>query len=320
MNNNFFSFSAKKVLELEYKSIKKLYDIPDVQLDSFINYLSTIKGRIIWSGIGKSALIAQKIVATMNSTGSPSFFLHATEALHGDLGMLLPNDAIILISNSGNTSEIKKLTQILLSKKHPFLAITGNSKNFLSDNALHSLCYTIDQEACQNTLAPTTSTTMQLILGDMIAIALSEHKNFTKDDFAALHPDGILGKSILLKVKHVLKKEYQPRVEVLSNLQTIISEISKNRMGATAVFDANLLVGIITDGDLRRMLLNHSDITKLLAKDIMSTNPKTINANTLAKECLRYMEAYKISQIIILENQQYLGMVHIHDLIEEGFH
>ena len=276
-------------------------------------------GRLVVSGIGKSAIIAQKIVATLNSTGTPSLFMHAADAIHGDLGMVQPGDIVLLISKSGESPEIKALVPLI--KKAPFrlIGITGQPDSFLAKESDHVLNTWVEKEACPHNLAPTTSTTAQLVMGDALAICLMHLSGFTGNDFARFHPGGNLGKRLSLLVGDLAAEHEQPRVLPSASLKAVIVEITEKRLGVTAVVDEkDAVIGIITDGDLRRMLEKRDDIRNIQASEIMSPHPKTISPNVLAAQALEEMRAHDISQLIVAENGQYRGIVHLHDLIKEG--
>jgi len=276
-------------------------------------------GRVIITGIGKSANIAIKIVSTLNSTGTPAIFLHAADAIHGDLGIIQQNDVIICISNSGNTPEIKVLVPILKNRGNVLIAFTGNHQSYLSSHADFIISTKVDKEACPNNLAPTSSTTAQLVMGDALAIALLECRGFTVDDFAKFHPGGALGKKLYLKVEDLYIKNESPKVNIDDNIRICIMEISSKRLGATAVLDNNTLVGMITDGDLRRMLVNYQSIDDKTAGDIMTPNPKTIDKNTLVVDALSIMRQFNITQLLVLDGTKYVGVIHLHDILKEGF-
>jgi arabinose-5-phosphate isomerase len=276
-------------------------------------------GRLVVSGIGKSAIIAQKIVATLNSTGTPSLFMHAADAIHGDLGMVQPGDIVLLISKSGESPEIKALVPLI--KKAPFrlIGITGQPDSFLAKESDHVLNTWVEKEACPHNLAPTTSTTAQLVMGDALAICLMHLSGFTGNDFARFHPGGNLGKRLSLLAGDLAAEHEQPRVLPSASLKAVIVEITEKRLGVTAVVDEkDAVIGIITDGDLRRMLEKRDDIRNIQASEIMSPLPKTISPNALAAQALEEMRTHDISQLIVAENGQYRGIVHLHDLIREG--
>jgi arabinose-5-phosphate isomerase len=310
--------SAKKTLLSESQSIAKLTDYID---DSFVEAVKLIynsKGRLIVTGIGKSAIIAQKIVATLNSTGTPSLFLHASEAIHGDLGMVQENDAVICISKSGNSPEIKVLVPLLKRFGNKLIAITGNVTSFLGKEAHHTLNTFVESESCPNNLAPTNSTTAQLVMGDAIAVCLMQMKNFTAEDFAKYHPGGALGKKLLLRVNDMLDFNRKPMVRPESSIKNVIVTISEQRLGVTAVIEDNKVVGIITDGDIRRMLNKTETISGLTAKDIMTVNPKMIRSTDMVADALNIMEDFSITQLVVVDNGEYKGVVHLHDILKEG--
>ncbi len=310
--------SAKKTILSESESIAKLSDFLD---DNFVNAVEIIhnsKGRLVITGIGKSAIIAQKIVATLNSTGTPSLFLHASEAIHGDLGMVQPGDVVICISKSGNSPEIKVLVPLLKRFGNKLIAITGNTTSFLGKEADFVLNTYVETEACPINLAPTNSTTAQLVMGDAIAVCLMEMKNFTAEDFAKYHPGGALGKKLLLRVADMLDTTHKPIVAPDSTIKKVIVEISEKRLGVTAVVENEKVIGIITDGDLRRMLNKTENISGLTAKDIMTENPKTIKSNDMVSDALNILEDYSITQLVVVDNGDYKGVIHLHDILKEG--
>lgn len=309
---------GKEVINLQAESVKNLVELVDENFEKAVNLILNSDGRVIVTGIGKSAIIANKIVATLNSTGTPSIFMHAADAIHGDLGIIKKDDIIICISKSGNTQEIKDLVPFLNMKKNPLIAITGDVDSFLAKNSTVVLNSHVNIEVCPNNLAPTNSTTAQLVIGDAIAVTLVKIKGFTSHDFAKFHPGGSLGKKLYLKVKDLIDVDARPMVLEDDNIKSVIIEISNKMLGITPVFSKNLIVGVITDGDLRRTLLNHSDISMLKAKDIMSINPKIIDSETMASEALEIMKGNKISQLIVTTDKQYSGVIHIQSLIKEG--
>ena len=309
---------GKEVINLQAESVKNLVELVDENFEKAVNLILNSDGRVIVTGIGKSAIIANKIVATLNSTGTPSIFMHAADAIHGDLGIIKKDDIIICISKSGNTQEIKDLVPFLNMKKNPLIAITGDVDSFLAKNSTVVLNSHVNIEVCPNNLAPTNSTTAQLVIGDAIAVTLVKIKGFTSHDFAKFHPGGSLGKKLYLKVKDLIDVDARPMVLEDDNIKSVIIEISNKMLGITPVFSENLIVGVITDGDLRRTLLNHSDISILKAKDIMSVNPKIIDSETMASEALEIMKGNKISQLIVTTDKQYSGVIHIQSLIKEG--
>jgi len=310
--------NAQQVFSHESKSIAQLIDFLD---ENFVKTVTTIletKGKVIVTGIGKSAIIAQKIVATLNSTGTPSQFLHASEAIHGDLGMIQPNDIVICISKSGNSPEIKVLAPIIKNFGNILVGMTGNKDSFLAKQSDYVLNTFVERESCPNNVAPTDSTTAQLVMGDALAVCLMYERGFTANDFAKYHPGGALGKQLLLKVKDMLDKENKPSVGPNSTIKDVIVEISQKRLGVTAVVEDNELKGIITDGDIRRMLEKQDSFSHLTAQDIMTKNPKTIETEKMAVEALHTMENFSITQLIVTENKQYVGIIHLHDLLKEG--
>ena len=309
---------AKATLISESLSIAKLADYLD---DSFTNTVEIVynsSGRLVVSGIGKSAIIAQKIVATMNSTGTPALFLHASEAIHGDLGMVQPQDVVICISKSGNSPEIKVLIPILKRFGNTLIAMTGNMTSFLAKEAHFVLNTTVDAESCPMNLAPTNSTTAQLAMGDALAVCLMEMRDFKSEDFAKYHPGGALGKKLLLRVQDMLENSLKPMVGAEANIQQVIFEISEKRLGVTAVVDNDVVIGIITDGDIRRMLSKNDTFAHLTAKDIMTQNPKTIQSSAMVVDALNLLEDFAITQLVVLENQEYKGILHLHDILKEG--
>lgn len=309
---------AVETIDNQSKSIKKISEYIDDDFKNCIEFLHTIKGRIVVTGIGKSAIIGMKIVATLNSTGSPAVFMHATEALHGDLGIIQNNDAVILVSKSGNTNEIKDLVPFLRNSKITLVAITSDKNSFLSQNSDYFIKCFVEKEAGSNNLAPTSSTTAQLVIGDAIAICLSELKGFDKTDFAKFHPAGILGKKLNLKVKDLLDKDVKPMVNVNCGIKEIIGEISQKMLGATAVVENEKIVGIITDGDLRRFLNRNLEIANAKSKNLMSANPISIGPNVLATKALSIMNKRKISQLLVVDDLKYIGIIHIHKILKEG--
>ena len=309
---------AKKTIELESQAILNLSNLVDEDFENAVSLIYKSKGRVIITGVGKSAIIANKIVATLNSTGTPSIFMHAADAIHGDLGLILKDDIVICISKSGNTPEIKVLVPLIKNGGNKLIAITGNPDSFLGKQSDYVLNSFVDQEACPNNLAPTTSTTAQLVIGDALAVCLVELRGFSSKDFAKYHPGGSLGKRLYLRVGDLSSLNKKPCVDVETNVKDVIIEISEKMLGVTAVVDKNKLVGIITDGDLRRMLTKNETFTHLKAKDIMSTNPKRIAEDAMAVDALDVMETYNITQLLVEQDGAYVGVVHLHDLIKEG--
>ncbi|MGC6470656.1 MAG: KpsF/GutQ family sugar-phosphate isomerase [Flavobacteriales bacterium] len=309
---------AKATIELEGNSILKLIDYIDDDFASVVDKVLRSKGRLIITGIGKSANIAQKLVSTFNSTGQPSIFMHAADALHGDLGNIQADDVVMCISKSGTTPEIKTLLPLLKNMRNPIIALTGNEDSYLSRHSTYTLLCKVEKEACPNNLAPTTSTTAQLVMGDALAVCLLECRNFSDQDFAKFHPGGSLGKRLLLKVEELCGESSKPVVGPCDSIKEVILEISNKRLGATLVVEDDELLGIITDGDIRRMLESNLNWNSICAKDIMNSKPVIIEHNELASTALTIMERNKISQIIVRKESNYLGVVHIHDILKEG--
>ncbi len=311
--------TAKKTIDLEARSISDLSGLLNDDFEKAISAISKCDGRLVISGIGKSAIIAQKIVATLNSTGTPSVFLHAADAIHGDIGMVQQNDIVMIISKSGESPEIKVLVPLIKNFKNTIIAMCGNMQSYLVKCADIFLNTTVTEEACPNNLAPTTSTTAQIVMGDVIAICLMELKGFSTEDFAKFHPGGTLGKKLYLRVMDLITNNEKPVVKEDSPLKDVIIEITKNRLGATVIVDDDDFVsGIITDGDLRRMLEKNLVTALVIAKDIMTRNPQTIESSQLAVNALDMMRKKNITQLIVIENNRYAGIVHLHDLVREG--
>lgn len=311
--------TAKETILLESAAIANLAKLLDENFEKAVNFILNSNGRVIVTGIGKSANIATKIVATFNSTGTPAIFMHAADAIHGDLGNVQENDVVICISKSGNTPEIKVLVPLIKNYGNKIIAITGNIDSYLGKNADFPLNTFVEKEACPNNLAPTTSTTAQLVMGDALAVCLQDLRGFTKKDFAKYHPGGALGKRLYLRVSDLIKNNQIPKVNALDSIAKVIIEISERRLGVTAVLENEKIVGIITDGDLRRMLSKTTDINHFTAKDIMGKNPKTVQENAMAIEALEKLESNNITQILVVDAQEkYIGIVHLHDLIKEG--
>ncbi|NQY29419.1 MAG: KpsF/GutQ family sugar-phosphate isomerase [Flavobacteriaceae bacterium] len=310
---------AKETISIEQKAIANLESLIDNEFAEAVNHIYNSNGRVIISGIGKSANIATKIVATLNSTGTPAIFMHAADAIHGDLGTVQKNDTVICISKSGNTPEIKVLVPLIKNGGNKLIAITSNRTSFLGSEADYVLHAYAEKEACPNNLAPTTSTTAQLVMGDALAVSLLKLRDFTSSDFAKYHPGGALGKRLYLRVGDIIAKHEKPVVKATASIKDVIIEISNKRLGVTAVTDDNnKIIGIITDGDLRRMLAETTDINSLKASDIMSASPKTLTSDAMAVEAKELLEENNISQVLIQDNNQFSGVVHIHDLIKEG--
>ena len=319
-NNNTIINTAKETILIQSNAIANIANLLDENFTKAITFILASKGRVIVTGIGKSANIANKIVATLNSTGTPAVFMHAADAIHGDLGNVQKDDVVICISKSGNTPEIKVLVPLIKNYGNKIVAITGNIDSFLGKNADFPLNTFVEKEACPNNLAPTTSTTAQLVMGDAIAVCLLKLNNFSSKDFAKYHPGGALGKQLYLRVSDLIKDNQVPHVSENDSIAKVIVEISEKRLGVTAVVDAkNTIVGIITDGDIRRMLSKTTKIDSFTAKDIMGKKPKTISSDAMAVEALERLENNNISQILVTDNaNKYIGVVHLHDLIKEG--
>lgn len=319
MNKNFNILNtAKKTLEAESKAIINTIALLTEDFENAVKAIFNTNGRLIVTGIGKSAHIGKKIVATLNSTGTPSVFMHAAEAVHGDLGMITKNDCILCISKSGNSPEIKVLVPLLKREGNILIGMTGNESSFLGKNSDFILNAFVEKEADPNNLAPTTSTTVQLALGDALAVALIELRKFTANDFAKFHPGGSLGKKLLLTVKDILDSNNKPAVTTSSTIQQVIFEISNKRLGVTAVLEEQKIIGIITDGDIRRMLEKTTNFGYITAKDIMTAQPKTIDAEMKVEDALNIMESHKITQLVVTNNGDYAGIIHLHDILKEG--
>ena len=318
MNSEEIITSAKQTITKEAQAIAKLIDYIDDDFTKSVQYILQSKGRVVITGIGKSAIIANKIVATMNSTGTPAIFMHAADAIHGDLGIIQQDDVVICISKSGNTPEIKVLVPLLKRGNNKLIAITSNKNSVLAQQADSVLYAHVDKEACPNNLAPTTSTTAQLVLGDALAVCLLEMKHFGSSDFAKYHPGGALGKRLYLKVSDIVSHNQKPEVSPDTDIKKVIVEISEKMLGVTAVLNNHQIVGIVTDGDIRRMLSKTDSIKGLTAKDIMSVNPKTIEVDCLAIDALHLMEKNKITQLLATKQGEYVGIIHLHNLIQEG--
>ncbi|HEV8271178.1 MAG TPA: KpsF/GutQ family sugar-phosphate isomerase [Chitinophagaceae bacterium] len=310
---------ALRTIELESQSISGLSQYINEDFEKAVNGIANGKGRLVISGIGKSAVIAQKIVATLNSTGTPSIFMHAADAIHGDLGIVQQEDVVMIISKSGESPEIKVLVPLIKNFKNILIGMVGSIESYLAGQSDIVLNTTVAQEACPNNLAPTTSTTAQLVMGDALAICLMEMKGFGSDDFAKFHPGGTLGKKLYLRVADLYIKNEKPKLAKDRSLKEVIVEISSKRLGATAIVDNNdLLLGIITDGDLRRMLEKNISLDGVTAADIMTATPKFIGPDELAVDALDLMRKRSITQLVVVENKKYLGFIHLHDLIREG--
>ena len=310
--------AAKRSISEQGDAIKNIVNFLDDSFAEAVELILKSNGRIIITGIGKSAIIANKIVATLNSTGTPSIFMHAADAIHGDLGLVQKKDIIICISKSGNTPEIKVLVPLLKRAGNPLIAITGNKNSFLGEESDFVFNSYVDKEVCPNNLAPTTSTTAQLVIGDALAVCLLQMRDFSSDDFAKYHPGGALGKKLFLTVRDLAMKNEKPNVGLKSNIKDVIIEISEKRLGVSAVIEQNKIKGIITDGDLRRMLAKTENFTNLSAIDIMTKNPKSIDINAMAVDAMQLMEKHEITQLLVTDNEMYAGVIHLHDLMKEG--
>ncbi|SOD12906.1 KpsF/GutQ family sugar-phosphate isomerase [Pedobacter xixiisoli] len=310
--------SAIATLKLESEAILKLIDYLNDDFVEVVNAILSSNGRVIVTGIGKSAIIAQKIVATFNSTGTPAVFMHAADAVHGDLGIIQKDDIVLCLSKSGNTPEIKLLAPLLKLSGNKLVAMLGNVESDLAKQADLILNTTVEKEACPHNLAPTTSTSAQLAMGDAIAICLLEARNFQSTDFAKYHPGGSLGKRLYLKAGDIAAKNEKPSVSPDASIKDIIIQISKNRLGAVVVIDGDNVLGMITDGDIRRMLEKHSNLENIRAIDLMSTDPKKIDSEELALLALEIIRQNNITQILVTKEERYFGLVHLHDLLQEG--
>lgn len=316
---NLILTTAKEAILTESEAIANLANLIDSDFEDAVQFILNSKGRVIVTGIGKSANIATKIVATFNSTGTPAIFMHAADAIHGDLGNVQTDDVVICLSKSGNTPEIKILVPLIKNYGNKIIAITGNVDSYLGEHADFTLNAYVEKEACPNNLAPTTSTTAQLVLGDALAICLLRLKGFSSKDFAKYHPGGALGKRLYLRVSDLIVKNEIPKVLENDSIAKVIVEISEKRLGVTAVLKKDKLSGIITDGDIRRMLAKTTQIAQFKAKDIMGTSPKTIHQDAMAIEALDMLENNSITQILVIDDKKnYVGVVHLHDLIKEG--
>lgn len=317
--NHQITEKAKETIAIEAAAIQQLTGFVNEQFAAAVQAIYNTKGRLVVTGIGKSAIVGQKIVATLNSTGTPALFMHAADAIHGDLGMVQQDDLVMVISKSGESPEIKVLVPFIQQLGNPIIALVGNTQSFLAQSAQFVIACTVEKEACPNNLAPTTSTTAQMVMGDALAIALMTLNGFDGKDFAKYHPGGNLGKRLYLKVADLYVHNAMPKVMPNASLKEVIVEITQNRLGVTAVVEKNNdLCGIITDGDLRRMLNKTDVLTNITAADIFTPNPKTITPQALAVEALEVLKKYDISQLVVAENNQYLGIIHLHDLIREG--
>lgn len=319
MNQSSIKDLALQTVKLEAAAIAQLEQYINDDFVKAVELIKACRGRLVISGIGKSAVIAQKIVATFNSTGTPAIFMHAADAIHGDLGMVQQDDVVIVISKSGESPEIKVLVPLIRNFGNTLIAIVGNIESYLAKQATLVLNTTVSQEACPNNLAPTSSTTAQLVMGDALAVVLMELKGFGSDDFAKFHPGGTLGKKLYLHVSDLYVNNEKPTVKSDASLKQIIVEISKKRLGITAVVDDNNeLLGVITDGDLRRMLEKHNTLDGVKASDIMTPQPRTIAPDALAVDALDQLRGFDITQLAVVHEKKYLGIIHLHDLVREG--
>lgn len=317
-NNNAILELAKKAISSEAEAIGKMASFLDDTFAEAVACILRSEGRVVVSGIGKSAIIASKIVATLNSTGTPAIFMHAADAIHGDLGIVQQNDVVILISKSGNTPEIKMLLPLIKKGGNPVIGITAQKDSSLGKQADYTLNTYVEKEVCPHNLAPTTSTTAQMVMGDALAVCLVELRGFSSKDFAKYHPGGTLGKKLYLRVGDIAATNASPAVRPDAPVKDVIVEISQSMLGVTAIVEQGKLIGIVTDGDIRRMLNRYDDITTLKASDIMTTNPKTISSGVLAVKALEEMQNNGISQLLVLDSGEYKGVVHLHNLIKEG--
>ena len=319
MNKELIISSAKRTIVMQSASIEGLLEFIDANFSEAVALIAACTGRLVVSGIGKSAIIAQKIVATLNSTGTPALFMHAADAIHGDLGMVQQNDIVLIISKSGDSPEIKVLVPLIKNFGNKLIGMVGNILSYLAIQSDIVLNTTVKLEACPNNLAPTTSTTAQMVMGDALAVCLMEAKDFNSDDFAKFHPGGALGKKLYLRVSDLVQATENPAVLETTSIRNVLVEITRKRLGAAAVLnEMKKVVGIITDGDIRRMLEKYEVFTSLVAKDIMSLNPKTIESDALAMEAFEKMRINNISQLIVITDREYTGIVHLHDLVREG--
>jgi arabinose-5-phosphate isomerase len=309
---------ARETIDIEALAIKQLIDYVDDSFAKCVEAIFLSKGRLIVTGIGKSAVIGSKIVATLNSTGTPAIFMHAADAIHGDLGIIQKDDIILCISNSGNTPEIKVLIPYIKLYGNTLIALVGNKDSYLARQADLNIMATVEKEACPNNLAPTSSTTAQMVMGDALAVSLLECRGFTTEDFAKYHPGGALGKKLFLRVSDLYPQNEKPQVEASAEIGSAIIEISSKRLGATAVMEHGKLVGMITDGDLRRMMQSARPMEQLKARDIMTSNPKTVKPDSLVAHALDIMRSNNITQLLVEEEGQYLGVIHLHDILREG--
>ncbi len=316
-NENVFQL-AVQVIDNELDAIANLRSKIDDNFSTAVRIILENKGMAVFTGIGKSAIIAQKIVATMNSTGTPSTFMHAADAVHGDLGIIRPDDVIVVLSKSGETPEIKALVSLLKLRSNKLIAIVGNKSSYLAQQADVVVDVTVSGEAMPGNIAPSCSTTAQLVMGDALALTIMKCRGFSLEDFAKFHPGGALGKQLYLKVKDLYMQNECPVVGTDDTLAQVIIEMTKKRLGATAVVENGKLIGIITDGDLRRMLMKHMSVDNVRASEVMTRNPKTIDEDAFLAEALQKMRHNSITQLIVVSNGVYKGMIHMHDILKEG--
>lgn len=310
--------TAIQTILQEAEALNRMASQIDEDYAEIVNHILNLKGRVVITGIGKSAIVAQKIVATLNSTGTPSIFMHAADAIHGDLGIIQKEDLVIVLSKSGNTPEIKVLLPLLRQSENIVVALVGNRESYLAKNADYILDASVEREACPYNLAPTTSTTAQMAMGDALAVSLIHERRFTDRDFARYHPGGALGKQLYLTVGEIIGESDKPAVAEDSSIREVIVAITRHRVGAVAVMKGNRISGIITDGDIRRMLENKRDVDGIKASEIMGVSPKTIGGTELAIHALDRMRQYNIGQLLVTEKGEYQGVLHIQDLLREG--
>ena len=310
--------SARKTLQIEGESLLSLIDQLNDDFKDAVESILKSKGRLVITGVGKSANIAHKMVATFNSTGQPALFMHAADALHGDLGNVLKDDVVLCISNSGNTEEIKALIPLIRTMGNTLIGMTGNTESFLAKESKYVINSHVAKEACPNNLAPTSSTTAQLALGDALAVCLLEKRNFSEEDFAKYHPGGSLGKRLYLTAGELAAKHERPQVDINDSLSTVVIEISKKRLGACVVLDQSKIAGIITDGDIRRALEKNANLSDFKASEVMSKSPKSVEASDLASHALGILEKHNITQLVVLDKGSFAGIIHLHDILKEG--
>jgi arabinose-5-phosphate isomerase len=316
--NKIIRETALKAIENEYLAVKNLLHSVNEDFVKTVQFLFKSKGRVIITGIGKTASIALKIVGTFNSTGTPAIFMHAADAIHGDLGIVRKDDVVIAISKSGETPEIKVLVPLVKGRKNKLIALVGNTNSYLAKQADYVLDATVEREACPNNLAPTSSTTAQLVMGDALAVSLLKIRGFSPDDFAMFHPGGTLGKKMFLRVSDLSVNNEVPQVGANENISNVIIEISSKRLGTTAVIKNNILIGVITDGDLRRMIQKYPNYQGLKAADIMTGDPTTVEADEMVVNALALMRENNITQLPVMDGQNYVGVIHLHDILKEG--